>query len=113
MAANPEKELSDSLEQIRADISALAGTVSQLVSDTAGIQSTLKRKVNATAKQAAAAGERLMDDTMEMGSEALASVTKSATAAVDSMEGQIAKNPMTSVLVALGLGFAIGLITRK
>jgi ElaB/YqjD/DUF883 family membrane-anchored ribosome-binding protein len=113
MAANPDKELADNLEQIRADIAALAGTVSQLVSDTAGIQTTLKKKATQTAKQAAAAGERLMDETMEMGNEALSSLTRQATAAVDNVEGQISKNPMTSVLVAVGLGFVLGMMTRK
>ncbi|KAB2867143.1 MAG: hypothetical protein F9K43_14760 [Bauldia sp.] len=113
MAVNPDKELADSLERIRADIAALSGTVSQLVSDTAGIQASLRKKVNNAAKQASAAGEELMNEAVEMGGEALHAAAKSASGAVDSIEGQIVRNPMTSVLVALGLGFAIGLVSRK
>ena len=113
MAASADKELSDSLERIRADIAALSDTVSQLVSDTAGIQASLRKKVNSAAKQATAAGEELMNDAIEMGGEALDAAARTAAGAVDSVEAQIVRNPMTSVLVALGLGFALGLVTRK
>jgi ElaB/YqjD/DUF883 family membrane-anchored ribosome-binding protein len=111
--ASTDKDLADALERIRTDISALSGTVSQLVSDTAGIQTTLKRKVNSAAKQAGQAGEQLMSDAMEMGEEALTAASRTASAALGNVEGHIARNPMASVLVALGLGFAIGIITRK
>lgn len=113
MASNADKDLGENLERIRADIAALSETVSQLVSDTAGIQASLRKKVNTAARQAAAAGEDMMNDAVEMGGEAVASVARSATAAVDQVEGQIARNPMTSVLIALGLGFVAGLVSRK
>ena len=113
MASNADKDLSESLERIRADIAGLSETVSQLVSDTAGIQASLRKKVNNAAKQAAAAGEEMMSDAVEMGGEAMASAARSATAAVDQVEGQIMKNPLTSVLIALGLGFVAGLVSRK
>jgi ElaB/YqjD/DUF883 family membrane-anchored ribosome-binding protein len=113
MASNPEKDLADSLERIRADIASLSGTVGQLVSDTAGIQASLKKRVNSAAKQAAAVGEEFLSEASEIGSEALQAATKSASAAVDNVETQIARNPFTAVLIALGLGFAVGLISRK
>jgi ElaB/YqjD/DUF883 family membrane-anchored ribosome-binding protein len=113
MASNPEKELSDHLERIRADISSLSDTVATLVSDTAGIKSTLKRSATNAAKQAAALGEEVMHEAHELGSEAMHAAARGANAAVHSVESQIERNPLTSVLVALGFGFAIGLMTRK
>ncbi len=37
----------------------------------------------------------------------------SATAAAGRIEAQIARNPVTALIAALGLGIAIGLLTRK
>src|SRR6185312_13889799 len=113
MATSSEKDLSDHLERIRADISSLSETVSTLVSDTAGIKSTLKRGATTAAKQAAAFGEEVIHEATEMGSEAMHAAARGANAAVSSVESQIERNPLTSVLIALGFGFAIGLMTRK
>jgi ElaB/YqjD/DUF883 family membrane-anchored ribosome-binding protein len=113
MATSSEKDLSDHLERIRADISSLSETVATLVSDTAGIKSTLKRGASNAAKQAAALGEEVIHEAQEFGSEAMHAAARSANAAVSSVESQIERNPITSVLIALGFGFAIGLMTRK
>jgi len=113
MASNPDKDLADNLERIRADIAALSDTVGQLVSDTAGIQASLKRKAATAAKDAVRTGEALMSEAGEIGAEALQAASRTASNAVDNMESQIAKNPLTSVLIALGLGFALGLISRR
>lgn len=113
MASTTEKDLSDHLERIRSDISSLSETVATLVSDTAGIKTTLKRTAGNAAKQAAAFGEEVMHEAHELGSEAMHAAARGANAAVSSVEAQIERNPITSVLVALGFGFAIGLLTRK
>ena len=113
MATPTEKELSDNLEKIRADISSLTDSVKTLMSDSAGIQSALKSKVNATAKQAANVGERVLHEAGELGSEALEAAHKQATYAVNTVEGQIRQNPFAAVLIAAGVGFAFGLINRK
>jgi ElaB/YqjD/DUF883 family membrane-anchored ribosome-binding protein len=112
MAAT-EKDFNDNLDKIRAEISALTDTVSKLVSDTAGMQAALKKKVNAAAKQATAMGEEFVSDAVDMGNDAIHAATRAAAGAIDNVEGQIARNPMTAVLVALGIGFAVGLVTRK
>ena len=91
----PERELSDHFETLRKDIAALTETVSQLVSDTAGIQASLKKRVTA------------------LGSDAFEAAAKQANAAVSSVETGIAHNPLIAVLIALGFGFAIGLIRRR
>ena len=90
-----ERELSEHFETIRKDIAALTDTVGQLVSDTAGIQASLKKRVSA------------------LGNDAFQAAAKQATAAVSSMETGIAHNPLIAVVTALGFGFAIGLISRR
>jgi ElaB/YqjD/DUF883 family membrane-anchored ribosome-binding protein len=113
MAARADEDLAEHIERIRSDIAALSETVAQLVSDTAGIQATLKRRVNAAAKQAAKTGSDFLGEASALGEEALEAAERGATAAVDTIETQIARNPLTAVLIALGFGFAVGLWSRK
>jgi len=113
MAAPTEKELSESLEKIRSDISSLTDSVKSLMAESAGIQSALKSKVNNTARQAANVGERVLHEAGELSAEAIDAAQKQATFAVNSVEGHIRQNPFMAVLVAAGLGFAFGLINRK
>jgi ElaB/YqjD/DUF883 family membrane-anchored ribosome-binding protein len=113
MATPTEKELSDNLDRIRADIASLTESVKTLVSDSAGIQSALKSKVSATAKQAANAGERVLHEAGEMGHEALEAAHKQAGQALNAVEGHIRTNPFAAVMIAAGIGFALGLINRK
>jgi ElaB/YqjD/DUF883 family membrane-anchored ribosome-binding protein len=113
MAARPEEELAEHIERIRSDIAGLTETVAQLVNDTAGIQATLKRRVNTAARQAAQAGSDMLGEATAFGEEAVEAAAKGATAAVETIETQIARNPLTAVLIALGFGFAVGLLSRK
>ena len=113
MAPRVDEDLSDHVDRIRSDIAALSETVRQLVSDTAGIQATLKQRVSTAAKQAAHAGSDILGEAGALGEEAVEAAARGATAAVDSIETQIARNPLTAVLIALGFGFAVGLLSRK
>lgn len=113
MATPTEKELSDNLDRIRADIASLTESVKTLVADSAGIQSALKSKVNATARQAANAGERVLHEAGEKGAEVLEAAHKHADQALNTVEGHIRTNPFAAVLIAAGIGFAFGLINRK
>lgn len=113
MATNADKEMADNLDKIRADIAALSATVKTLVSDTSGIQSTLKKKLDETARQATATGEKILQDATDMGNDAVHAAVKQATGAIDEVEVKITRNPFTSVLIALGVGFAFGLLNRR
>jgi len=113
MATPTDKELNDSLDKIRGDITALTESVKSLMADSAGIQSALKGKVNATARQAANVGERVLNEAGEFGAEALEAAQRQASQAVTSVEGHIRQNPFAAVLIAAGVGFAIALLNRK
>src|SRR5882757_576117 len=102
MAARVDEDLAEHIERIRADIAALSETVAHLVSDTAGIQATLKKRVNTAARQAARAGGDILGEATAMGEEAMEAAARGATAAVNTIETEIARNPLTAVLVALG-----------
>ncbi|MEP0322079.1 DUF883 family protein [Bauldia litoralis] len=113
MATTTDKEMSENLDKLRADIAALSATVKTLVSDTSGIQSTLKKKFDETTQQASSMGERIIKDATGMGNDALAAAAKQASSTIDEVEVKITKNPFASVLIALGVGFAVGLLNRR
>ncbi|WP_421724756.1 DUF883 family protein [Bauldia sp.] len=113
MATNAEKETAENLEKLRADIADLTETVKGLVSDTAGIQSELKEKLDQTARHAAAAGESILHDAAEKGHEAFDAAAKQASDKLDEIEVKITRNPFTAVMIALGIGFVFGLINRR
>lgn len=113
MATNAEKEMAENLDKLRADISELSATVKSLVSETAGAQSELKKKLDETARHAAAAGESILHGAAEKGNEALHAATKQATDKLDEIEIKITRNPFAAVAIALGLGFVLGLMNRR
>jgi ElaB/YqjD/DUF883 family membrane-anchored ribosome-binding protein len=112
MADGANEDLSQHVDRIRTDIASLTETVRQLVSDTAGIQATLKQRVNSAARHAAQAGGDILGEASALGEEAVDAAARGATAAIDTIETQIARNPLTAVLIALGFGFAVGLLSR-
>lgn len=113
MATPTDKELSDNLDKIRADIASLTDSVKMLMADSAGIQSALRDKMNNTARHAANVGERVLNEAGEFGAEALHMAQRQAGQAVDSVEGHIRQNPFAAVMIAAGVGFVLGLFNRK
>jgi len=111
--ASSEKDIAEHLQTLRADIAALTDTVADLVSDTAGIKQSLKRKVSNAARQATAFGEEALHEAEHVAGEALHAATRSANAAVRGVESKIEHNPLTAVLIALGFGLLLGIFTRK
>jgi ElaB/YqjD/DUF883 family membrane-anchored ribosome-binding protein len=102
--------MSRSLEQLRADIAALTETVARLASEgTASARSHIRDSASLATRSASAAGEQLYQNAAVLGRDA-ADTAHIATAQI---EAQIARNPMTTVLIALGLGFAVGIVSRR
>src|ERR1700686_1619494 len=71
MAASADKDLAEHLETIRADIASLTKSVSQLATDTAGIQANLRQRVRNAAKSAVGAGEEILNEAEKLGGEAM------------------------------------------
>jgi ElaB/YqjD/DUF883 family membrane-anchored ribosome-binding protein len=107
MAASTDKDLAEQLQTIRADIAGLSETVSQLASHTAGIHASLKERLRNAARSAVGEPEKL-------GDEAMHAAARGATVAMTDIEAEIARNPLTAAIIALGFGVAVGLhFSRK
>jgi len=102
--------IGQSLDQLRADIAALSETVARLASEGAdSAKSQFRDSAGRAARGANAAGEQLYQDAAALGRDA----AKTAHIATAEIESQIARNPIATVLIALGIGFAVGALSRR
>jgi ElaB/YqjD/DUF883 family membrane-anchored ribosome-binding protein len=84
--------------------------VARLASEgAASARSQIKDSTGRAARGASAAGQQIYQDAAALGRDA-AGTAHIATAEIES---QIARNPMATVLVALGIGFAVGFMSRR
>jgi ElaB/YqjD/DUF883 family membrane-anchored ribosome-binding protein len=93
-----------------ADIAALSDTVARLASEGAdSARSQFRDSAGRAVRGANAAGEQLYQDAAALGRDA----AKTAHIATAEIESQIARNPIATVLIALGIGFAVGVLSRR
>jgi ElaB/YqjD/DUF883 family membrane-anchored ribosome-binding protein len=114
MASNPTLKNHDDivqhLERLRADFVTLSETVTRLASESAAsAQSQVSDTANRAVRGVSAAGHQIYKDAATLGHDAM----NTASAATGQLEKEIARNPMTAVLAALGVGFAIGLLSHR
>ena len=110
-------ELGESVKEMKAQIDALTKTLATLADDTAEMRAEYGKRFRRSAREATSLGEQIVHEAANVGSEALNAAgsyaAHSASAAAGRVEAQIARSPVTALLAALGVGFAIGLLTRK
>ena len=113
MATTPEKDLQHDIEAIRADIAALTDAVGKLASEAVKAQAAIAKDMKKAAKNAGHVGAEMWEDTVQLGSDTADAAADAAHAGMATLESQIKRNPMSAVLVALGIGFVVGLIGHK
>jgi ElaB/YqjD/DUF883 family membrane-anchored ribosome-binding protein len=113
MAATPEQEFQKDLDTIRADIAALTDTVGKLATEASKAQAAMAKTARAAGKKAAGIGEEMWDEAMQLGQDTAEAASHAAAAGVSTLEKEIRRNPFTSVLIALGVGFLVGVVGRK
>jgi ElaB/YqjD/DUF883 family membrane-anchored ribosome-binding protein len=110
LALSEKDDIGQHLDRLRADVATLSETVKRLASEgVASAQSQAGDAASRVTQGASAAGHQIYKDAASLGHDA----ANAASAASGQIEMQIARNPLTSVLVALGVGFAIGLSSRR
>ena len=98
-SAASDESLEAQIETLKADLSAIRATLAEL----------LKSGV----RQGRAKAEHAAEDYLKQGQEQADAAMESARAFGEALEGQITKNPITAVLIALGLGYFIGSLGRR
>lgn len=110
MADKTENALNNEIETLRQDIKSLTDSVADLVrrqTETArtsmkGMTDNLASTVSSTTHSVSEAGQRLASDAQE-----------SVRTAASKVESCIEEHPVQSVLVAAGIGFVLGLMSRR
>jgi ElaB/YqjD/DUF883 family membrane-anchored ribosome-binding protein len=97
--ARGAEELQEQIESLKADLAAISTTLSDLVRS--GVREGRTRV------------ERKASEYKRQGMEQADAALEEARAYGDALEGKIVENPFAAVLVALGLGFLVGLMSRR
>lgn len=95
------------------DTEALTEQIAALKSDLAGISATLADLLKDGAKEGRRTVEETADYYMRAGRKQADAAVDSAREYGEALESQISRNPFSAVLVALGLGFLVGLMSRR
>jgi len=107
-----DKDIADQLATIKNDMSALIQSVTKLASETDSIKRGLGQRFGDAAKVAVDAGDWLLDKAESVGGDAVNLAGRGAVAAMSEVQGQIERNPLSAVLIAMGCGLAVGFLGR-
>jgi ElaB/YqjD/DUF883 family membrane-anchored ribosome-binding protein len=97
--------MTGNVESVAADFTALRRDIAHLIETLSGI---LDQQAQASGARVSDAVEGVKDKIAHAAGDA----RKSAEAAGDEITGYIDRNPLTAILIAIGLGLFVGVITR-
>lgn len=95
---DPNEQLKRDIEALRADVANLAETLKDIVERE---RASIRAQIHAAADKVSAQGEQLA----HAAGEQISATTRQ-------LEASIVRNPIQAILIALGLGFAIGILRR-
>jgi ElaB/YqjD/DUF883 family membrane-anchored ribosome-binding protein len=113
MAKEPVTGASGGKSRTEAQSEELVAQIEALRKDVATISTTLANLVRTGAEEGRDRLSRQANYYMEEGRRQADEAMAQARAMGEELESQIGRNPLTSVLIALGLGFLIGVISRR
>jgi ElaB/YqjD/DUF883 family membrane-anchored ribosome-binding protein len=96
-----------------ADAEALQAQIEALKGDISAISATLADLVKSGIREGRTKAEKTAERYKQQGMEQADAAIEGARAYGEALEGQIERNPFSAVLVALGLGFLLGLMSRR
>lgn len=109
-----ENNLQNGLDAIRADITGLTETVGKLATEAGRVQADMAKTVKRAAKNAAGVGEEMWDEVVDIGEDTVNAARHAAQTGASALGNEIKRNPLLSVLIALGIGLvAAGMLRRK
>jgi ElaB/YqjD/DUF883 family membrane-anchored ribosome-binding protein len=113
MANSPEKDFQNDIEALRADIAALTDTVGKLASEAVKAQAAFAKDARTAAKAAGRVGEEMWEEAQQLGADGYDAAADAAGAGMATLENQIKRSPVSAVLIALGIGFVVGILGHK
>ncbi len=110
METTQSKIFQTDLEAVRSDIAALTENVRKLAGEASKAQAAMAKTVRKAAKTSVGLGTKMWDEAAELGHDTSEAVTDATYAGVANLKRQIKQNPVNTALIALGIGFVVGLI---
>ena len=104
------ERLEKDVTTVKNDISALTDQITDVLNGFAG---TTSKQARRGYKQALASAESTMDDMSERGSAIMDAAHDAASSIEETLEDVITQRPLTTVGLAIGLGFLIGATWRR
>jgi ElaB/YqjD/DUF883 family membrane-anchored ribosome-binding protein len=95
------------------EVESLQEQIEALKNDITAISTTLTGLVKTGVREGRARAERTAENYKQQGMQQAEAAMEGARAYGEALEGHIERNPFSAVLVALGLGFLIGLMSRR
>ena len=112
MASATEK-MEEDLQALRRDMADLAGSIKAMVAEAANAKTVAQDGLKDGLNGAARAGQEFMSDTMRLKSDAAHAAGDIAGEATSFVADEIRRNPLTSVIAALCIGFVAGITQRR
>src|SRR5665213_3631012 len=108
-----ETDFRKDFDSLRADVAALTGTVGKLATVAEKAQVAMSKTVKRAVHNPAGVGEEIWDEVADLGNDSAKAARDAAHMGVSTLENEIKRNPLRSVLVALGVGFIVGMLGHK
>ncbi len=105
-SSRSQSETAQNSEELQAQIEALKD-------DLSSISKTLSDLVRSGVREGRSRVERKANEYKQQGLDQADAALEGARAYGEALEGKIVQNPLAAVLVALGLGFLVGLMSRR
>jgi ElaB/YqjD/DUF883 family membrane-anchored ribosome-binding protein len=96
-----------------AEEESLEGQIETLKAELASVRATLAEILKSGVRKGRAKAEHVAEDYLKQGQEHAEAAKESVSAFSEVLEEQITKNPLTAMLLALGLGYFFGVIGRR
>ncbi len=113
MATTPEKDLHIDLEAIRSDIAALAEGVGKLANEASNAQTARAKTLKKAAIGATGVGAEVWNGAAQLGHDSAGAAADAAHAGMSNLEKRFRQNPVTAILIALVVGFVVGVVGLK
>jgi ElaB/YqjD/DUF883 family membrane-anchored ribosome-binding protein len=108
-----EKDFQKDLDAVRADLSALTETLGKFVTIATTAEGAIGKAAKQAGKKVGANASDLMEEGAQLASDSAKAAMDGVAAGAASLEQHIKQNPVNAVLIALGVGFLVGIIGHR
>lgn len=111
--ASTTKTLEEDIQALRTDIAALANSISHMGSGAADAKKAARNGFDEGLKDAAGAGRDFVADAAKLKAHSAEAAGEVASDVTSMLSGEVKRNPLIAVAIALGVGYIAGIAQRR